>query len=924
MQLSDRFQFKKLTVQTIWVSFLLFFVLSCFKKSAAPPLRHNETSSSSGLIAEVLMRVQLDYVDPNRLVPQRMLQGALDELSFNIPEILVTLQMEQSPHLLNLTVETRHEAIPFHPLRDLDELNQLLQRLVSSIKQSWSASAQIYKVEYSLIEGMLSELDPHSTLLPKEIYNEFQVNTRGNFGGVGIVVGIRNNQMTVITPIDGTPAAKAGIRAMDRIVRIGDEETKNMNLTDTANKLRGKAGTPLILYIMRSGFSAPKKIELIRSIIHIDSVESVDLTPQSDGLIRYIKIKNFQQNTDEDLVSKLRDIDQLKGLIIDIRNNPGGLLSQVVRVSDHFLTDKKTIVATVGNRQNSTIYRSHWGLNNRKLMTLPIIVLINNGSASASEILAAALKNNRRAILLGEQTFGKGSIQTLWSLQDNSALKLTVAKYLTPGNKSIQSMGVTPDIALYPVIITEDQVRLIWERENREQDLARHFQVADHADNPSAFLPYVVSETVDSNAFLLGEENTEETLSEDFFVEIARQILTRYLKNGQQSLLQTALDAQRRMIPIQDSRIVETLKKRDINWKRVASKTTPRLQVEIHTEMQKNSQESWIPAPPLIPANSRIRFRVSVKNMGSGPASRLISMIKSDHSIFNGHQLPFGYLASGEAQVRTFQMDIPKDMNNSIHAIDFEFVDHQLQKLATHRIFLASSAAPSPQFSFHLKLIDDGRFGSEGNGDRKIQAGEKIALQLRVRNSGAGDSENSVVLLRKRGGQSAVVLSRSRFDLGPLPSGEEKQAILLFQINDPAAFETSELFVEVRDVVLSRSNLIYQFSPHQSAHAFFQAPTIDFEINGPANKTIERVTFLKTVELTGMAQDDQQLKDVYIFLNQEKIFYQTNLEKGPLTSLPFSTRVELQEGHNRILIFARDQNHLTSSQEIQLWREHSS
>ena len=870
------------------------------------------------------MRVQLDYVDPERLLPQRMLQGALNELSIEIPEIQVNLRSEQKSHILNLIVETRSEEITYQSLRDLDELNQLLQQLVSSIKLSWSAAAQIYKVERALIVGLLSELDPHSTLLPKEIYEEFQVNTRGNFGGVGIVVGIRNNQMIVITPIEGTPAAKAGIRAMDRIVRIGDEETENMNLTDTANKLRGEAGTPITLYIMRPGFSAPKKIELIRTIIQIDSVESVDLTPQSEGVIRYIKIKNFQQSTDEDLASELRDIDQLKGLIIDIRNNPGGLLYQAVRVSDYFLPDDKTIVATLGNPQNSSSYRSHWGLNNKKLVTVPIILLINNGSASASEILAAALRNNERAILLGEPTFGKGSIQTVWSLQDNSALKLTVAQYRTPGDKSIQSIGVTPDITLYPVVISEDRLRLIREKDYQEENLTRHFQVAEQSDKPLAALPYVVSESVNSDDIIVGDENTKETLNEDFFVELAQKILNEYHSNSEQTLLETALQVQNGMVPLQDSLIVEALEERDINWKRTSSKTDSQLQVEIQTEILTSSRKNWIPAPALIPAESQVRFRVNVKNVGSEPVSRLISMTGSEHSIFDGHQLPFGYLAPGESQVQTFQVEIPKDMNNSVHAIDFELVDHQLRKRATDRIFLASDAAPAPKFSFHLELFDDGRFGSEGNGDQVLQVGEKIALRLKVLNSGDGDSEDSLVLLRNRGEQSEVILSRSRFALGPLPSGDEKEAFLLFQINDNAALETLELFIEVHDVVSSHSNLVYQLSPHQSANAFYQAPTIDFELKDPANKNIDPVTKLKTVELKGIALDDQQMKDVYIVLNEKKIFYRSNLEKNSLRDLAFSTKIQLEEGHNRILIFARDQDHLTAFEEIQLWRERSS
>ena len=237
---------------------------------------------------------------------------------------------------------------------------------------------------------------------------------------------------------------------------------------------------------MRAGFNEPEKFELIRETIHIGSVESLDLT-ENQTRIRYIKIKNFQESTNKDLAAQLKHLDQLQGLIIDLRNNPGGLLDQAVKVSDQFLPEKKTIVSTVGNRNNSSLYQSHWGLSDEKLLSLPTIILINSGSASASEILAAALKNNKRAILLGEQTFGKGSVQTIWQLQDESALKLTVAKYLTPGNKSIQSVGVSPDIELYPVLISRNRMKLIRREEPQEKKPGSSFSRKRSTRNTHCF-----------------------------------------------------------------------------------------------------------------------------------------------------------------------------------------------------------------------------------------------------------------------------------------------------------------------------------------------------------------------------------------------------------------------------------------------------
>lgn len=930
----------------MWSLFPLLFALSCAAKStfsqnsfaaSQATTAIASTAHPAKLISEVLMRIQLDYVDPKRLEPQGMLEGALNELSRQVPEIQTTLKGNRKAPSLHLVVETQQETIPFQPIHQLNDLNNLLQRMTLSIQSYWSSSSNLQEVEYALIRGLLSKLDPHSVLLPKEIYSEFQVNTRGNFGGIGLMIGIRNNNMTVIAPIEGSPAARAGIREMDRIVRIGNESTANMNLTDTVDKLRGEKGTKLILYIMRAEFNEPKRFELTRELIQIDSVESTDLV-ENRHPIRYVKIKSFQESTDKDLAAKLKDLDQHQGLIIDLRNNPGGLLDQAIKVSDQFLPEKKVIVSTVGNRQNSSIYQSHWGLGDEKLLNLPIILLINSGSASASEILAAALKNNNRALLLGEQTFGKGSVQTIWQLLDESALKLTVAKYLTPGNKSIQSVGVTPDIELYPVIIANNRMQLIQQEESRERQLLHHFQGRDQPEKPVAFLPYIVPNQEPDGVGV--QKSAQDVLKNDFFVRFAQKILIQHHDYPHQSLMETALEVQQKMGQSQDQQIVQELKKYDIDWKLIPSVEPPQLQVNIRIEQAKDGK-NWVPTSPVILSGSQIRFHVTAKNVGKGAVNRLLALTKSEHAIFNHRELPLGYLAPGESKTRHFQVKLPQSMANSIHAIDFDFLDHQMKKWATDQIFLATKKGPHPRFEFRFALMDDGRLGSEGNGDRIIQAGEKISFQLKVKNIGTARAEKTLVLLQKDRIQPEILLSQSRVALGALSPQEEKAAVLLFKVkkrNDPANLSLSgnpeanaatggfKLLIEIQNEALEGNNLLYRFDSNKTMIAedtLFQAPEIDFEVKDGKNQIVKGVTFKKRVQLKGIARDDQQLKDVFVFLNQQKVFFQTNQGKTPAATLPFTTTLHLKEGHNLILVFARDQNNLTISHEIQLWHAKS-
>jgi len=293
---------------------------------------------------------------------------------------------------------------------------------------------------------MLETLDPHSAFMTPESFKEMQVETQGSFGGLGIEITVKDRMLTVVAPIDGTPADRAGIQAGDRIVKIEGQPTKDMTLMDAVRKMRGPKGSKVTISILREGSLEPMDITLVREIIEVHSVRSKDL---GDGIF-YIRITSFQEKTSKDLEKALEQAQKAKdsALILDLRNDPGGLLNQAVAVSDMFLDKGQLIVYTQGRLKNQDLRFTAEHSNG--LPKWPMVVLVNGGSASASEIVAGALQDWKRAVILGTKTFGKGSVQTVIPLSDGSGLRLTTAKYFTPRGRSIHGTGITPDIVVEP------------------------------------------------------------------------------------------------------------------------------------------------------------------------------------------------------------------------------------------------------------------------------------------------------------------------------------------------------------------------------------------------------------------------------------------------------------------------------------------
>ena len=362
--------------------------------------------------------------------------------------------------VLSFNLSYGNEKIPIEQLKAFSEVYM-------KIKKDYVEKVDDEKLFDDAIKGMLEGLDPHSTYLNEKDFEDLQIGTRGEFGGLGIEVTMEDGYVKVVSPIDDTPAYRAGVKAGDLIIMLDDKPVKGLTLSECVDIMRGKVGTSLELTIAREGENKPLKVKIIRDTIKVKSVK-YDILDNNYG---YLRITSFQSKTGSSLKNvllKIKKKNNLKGIVLDLRNNPGGVLGAAVEVSDTFLDQKKMIVTTSGRMSDAI--NEFKSSSNDFAKDIPIVVLINGGSASASEIVAGALQDHRRAIIMGTQSFGKGSVQTILPLTRKTALKITTARYFTPNGRSIQAKGITPDIIVNEMKFEKkDEVEFL-----KESDLTGH------------------------------------------------------------------------------------------------------------------------------------------------------------------------------------------------------------------------------------------------------------------------------------------------------------------------------------------------------------------------------------------------------------------------------------------------------------------
>ena len=362
--------------------------------------------------------------------------------------------------------------------RDTYQSLKTFTEVLDLVEKNYVEEVDAKTLVQGAINGMIKSLDPHSAFMTPEMYKELEVETKGSFGGIGIEIAVQKDVLTVVTPIEDTPAFEAGVKAGDQIIRIDGKSAKDMTITEAVTKLRGQKDTKVTITIVRESLPKPQDITITRSIIKIKSVKSRIYNDH----IGYVRITAFQERTSEDLKKALKEVAEkakpLEGIVLDLRNNGGGLLPQSIGVSDIFLKSG-VIVSTKG--RTKTMESQAVAKDDGNEPICPVVVLVNEGTASAAEIVSGALQDNRRALIVGTQTFGKGSVQTVIPLEDGAALKLTTAKYYTPSGRSIQAEGIAPDI-MVKFIKPSDETGQATEQRIREKDLRGHIKAVKEED----------------------------------------------------------------------------------------------------------------------------------------------------------------------------------------------------------------------------------------------------------------------------------------------------------------------------------------------------------------------------------------------------------------------------------------------------------
>lgn len=896
--------------------FLLLLALSFSLKEgispscrAAPPLKE-ESSSSFGraeLSAQVLFYLQHNYYDPARFNARQMLKSGLLAMARSVPEIVVDFPENSN----TVTVAVEHVEKKFSAPSSKEQLAPLipfLQQVFSFIEKNYKGEVEISDIERNLLNGMLESLDPHSSLLPPKVFKEFRTQTEGEFGGVGIVIGLRDGDLTVISPIEGTPAWRAGIKPKDKIIQIGAEATINMNLNDAVEKLRGKIGTAVLLTLTREGKSDPFEVTLTRAKIKINSVQS-SLIRSPEGDVGYVKVKNFQEDTYRELVRSLKKIKSesknFKGLILDFRSDPGGLLNQAIQIADLFL-DKGVIVSTVGAGNKIREVEEARELGTEE--GYPMIVLVNESSASASEIVAGAFKNNNRAVVVGQQTFGKGSVQSVYNLKDGSALKLTIAQYLTPGNESIQSVGITPDIELIPATVTATRVQILPAEGFREKDLEKHLESnLNQSSKPAYQIRYFLpSKAKGEGEGKEGKEkdpeeesneySSELKLHDDYYVNLGKKLLLNASGPNRQEMLKgyaALIEASQKE---EEQKIIQAFSQVGIDWAKGTSSELPVAEVTFLLEGKQ-------PGEPLL-AGEEAQLTLKIKNTGKSDFYQLMAKTESENPLFKNKEFPLGRLRVGETRSWTQKIKISDAALSREDEIKFVFSEANNKIPQTFVTLLTVRPKPRPTFAYSYQLI-----GAAGGA---LKAGDKITLKVTVKNVGAGKAKETVVNLKNLEGEG-VFVSSGRSKLQEIEPNASKEANLAFNLGPSyskpkVGFDLSILDSSSQESLLDKLKFsLGKPTSTPGLNQFHRPPEI--RVEGVENL---RSTSSGKISLTGQVSSEAPLKDVMVYVNNNKVFLKS-AEKNSSQKISFSLQAPLENNKNNLItIVSRNERDLAA------------
>jgi carboxyl-terminal processing protease len=874
-----------------------------------------------------------NYVDPERIDYAAMYRSALDSVEREVPQVL--LRLESDGRRLHVSVGSYSTVLAVQELRSASAMEEELKRVAQILEEHVEKSDVAHEaIEAAMLNGILSTLDPHSVFLPPENSKKMEEDNEGEFGGLGITIVMREGQLTIDYPLEDTPAFKAGLQAQDRITRIEGESTINMDLDEAVSKMRGPPNTPVTITVERDGWEVPRDFTIVRDKIKPTRVKGQIL----EGGIGFVEIDSFHAQVEaqlEEVLARLaRDAgpNGLKGLVLDLRDNPGGYLHQAIAVADKFLVSG-AIVSTVERNGKNRDQRNAAASGTEP--NYPMAVLMSGNSASAAEIVAGALKNQERAVIIGERSFGKGSVQNLYSFSDGSKLKLTVARYLTPGDHSIQSVGIPPDIELEGAVVLPPRDIEIEEggvkrkepgnarvslfsrdRLQREADLEGHLVNSVNLETPPVYGMRYLAPLPDTDDTPRTDRRDPR---KDFQVMFARDVLLAARGARRADVLRDASSVVNARSKQEAGKIEKAFTERaGIDWTPCANPTSANVKIDLA-----------LGEDGVLDAGQLETVRLTVTNQDTRPLCQVAAVAKSGNDALDGVEFYFGKIAAGESKSFDTKVRLVDGYPTELSTMDITLLDAARHELARTSLAARTRGIDLPRYAWSYSYSD----AAGGDGDGLIEVGEQIDLNVEVTNVGPGVGGVARFELKKNGMMGkAVELRGGSFALPRLEPGAKASGKLgFFVARAPEEGAPVGLELRVRDAerydyasIMKGEFYSYFTQSEDISLPLGQAPTAGRR--EPPSITLGRSPGLtseeNTVTLTGVATDDAGIRDVIVYHGTQKIAYAGG-GSGAVTSVPFSATATLEPGNNLLVILVRDTNGLTTTRAVDVLRPES-
>ncbi|MFO8073967.1 MAG: MXAN_5808 family serine peptidase [Polyangia bacterium] len=752
----------------------------------------------AAVIDRVILAIMEHYYDPARIDAHDMFVATLDSLQDQVAEIKYKVSKNESSAAVH--VRDRLLELDISEVHSPWELSRALRRVLRHVADHVSPKDYNFmEIEYNLANAVLSTLDPHSNAMSPDLYEDLRMGTSGEFGGLGIKITTDrrppcDGELTVVEVFDGTPAAKSGLEVGDQIVKIDGESTVNISTAEAAERLRGKPGTKVRLRV-RNPAGRQRQLTVTRRRIPIASVESEML----DEEVGYIRLDAFQGNSAEEFAEALRSLRSsgMKGLIVDLRGNPGGLLDITIEIADRFLSGG-TIVATAGRRGTQQDVQNASTSGTEPLY--PLVVLVDQRSASAAEILAGALRHHGRALLVGETTFGKGSVQMVLPLPGEGALRLTSAQYLTPGNISIQAVGVAPDVRFVPAVVDRDDPDLMpGGARFSEADLEKHLERP--TDRRRSDRPGVVESTLfvplderekDLEAFrrCYTDNPNRMGFADRYETDFAERLIASTSGVAAEELLLAARELVEEESGRQEKLLIRALRRVGIDWGEAPEESESAEEQVEDSDLRAKARLVGRAVP-----GEKVGLRVEVKNRGKRPVHRLRAVTASDNHQFAGHELLFGRIPPGGGKRWTARIELPLTAEPRVDPVRVDFRSDEGRVPSPVEVDVEVATRKRPQLAFEWHTEDLG----DGNGFP--EPGEEMRVRVEIENVGDGPTRDAEAKLSSRPGVDVV---RGRIPLGRLKPGESEQGSFRYRVGEEFEGREATLRLVVEDLVPTR------------------------------------------------------------------------------------------------------------------------